>query len=37
MLVHLSREAQTDIVQMHARIVDKSGSTVTAEKAITFS
>jgi len=32
--VRLSPEAQTDIVRIHARILDKSGSTVTAERYI---
>lgn len=32
--VRLSPEAQTDIVRIHARIVDKSGSTVTADRYI---
>ncbi|MGQ2918175.1 MULTISPECIES: type II toxin-antitoxin system RelE/ParE family toxin [Rhizobium] len=32
--VRLSPEAQTDIVRIHARIVDKSGSTITADRYI---
>lgn len=32
--VRLSPEAQTDIVRMHARIVEKSSSTVTADRYI---
>ncbi len=32
--VRLSPEAQTDIVRIHARIVEKSGSPVTADRYI---
>ena len=32
--VRLSPEAQTDIVRIHARIVEKSGSNVTADRYI---
>jgi len=32
--VRLSPEAQTDIVRIHARIVEKSSSTVTADRYI---
>ncbi|XHE11792.1 type II toxin-antitoxin system RelE/ParE family toxin [Agrobacterium deltaense] len=32
--VRLSPEAQTDIVRIHARIVEKSGSSVTADRYI---